>query len=73
MTFKSLTYKNYQGTIEYSLIDRTFYGKVLGIHSLISYEGKSLDSLEKDFREAINDYLEMCVKHNINPEMAPSL
>lgn len=40
--------------------DQIFYGKVLGIHSLISYEGESAKELIQDFHEAVDDYLELC-------------
>lgn len=40
----ALVYKGYNGTIEYSEESKCFYGKVIGIRSLISYEG---DSVEK--------------------------
>jgi predicted HicB family RNase H-like nuclease len=37
-----------------------FSGKVIGIQSLISYEGKTGKELKKDFQEAIDEYLEAC-------------
>ena len=40
------------------------YGLVLGIHSLISYEGTTIRDLIKDFQGAVDDYLLMCVKDN---------
>ena len=72
MTAKLLKYKGYHGTVEYSLTDKVLYGKVLGVHSLISYEGETISELEKDFRGAIDDYLEMCAKHHENPEVTYS-
>jgi predicted HicB family RNase H-like nuclease len=38
---KHLNYKGYTGSIEYSREDDLFFGKVPGIRSLISYEGKT--------------------------------
>jgi predicted HicB family RNase H-like nuclease len=54
---KYLNYKGYTGSIEYSKKDDLLYGKVLGIKSLISYEGKTGKELENDFTEAIEEYL----------------
>lgn len=59
MKQKSLTYKNFQGTIEYSKKDHVYFRKVIGIDGLISYEGTTLEELAKDFKDAVNDYLEM--------------
>jgi predicted HicB family RNase H-like nuclease len=65
---KNLEYKNYTGSIEYSREDDLLFGKVLGINSLISYEGKTGQELENDFREAIDTYLSGCTQEGIAPE-----
>ena len=44
------------------------YGRVLGIRGLISYEGKTGEELEKDFRNAIEAYIDMCAEMKIPPE-----
>ena len=63
-----LEYKGYYGTVEYSNIDNVLFGKVVGIRSLLSYEGSSLDSLRHDFEDVINDYLETCSESGVEPE-----
>lgn len=63
-----LNYKGYIGNIEFSENDRVFFGKVLGIRSVISYEGTSVDELINDFHDSIDDYLDMCESENIEPE-----
>ena len=65
-----LEYKGYYGTVEFSHADNVLFGKVLGIRSLLSYEGKSLDSLKDDFEDVIDDYLETCCENGIEPEKA---
>lgn len=52
-----LTYKGYQGTVHYSAEDEVFYGKVLDINDLVSFEGCSVDELKSAFQEAVDDYL----------------
>ncbi len=63
-----LQYKNYCGTVKYSNEDNILYGEVLGINSLISYEGTSIDELKADFEAAVDDYLELCKERKIAPE-----
>ena len=63
-----LQYNDYLGTVEYALEGNVFHGKVIGIDGLIAYEGTDLDSLKRDFNEAIDDYLAMCEKERIAPE-----
>ena len=38
----TISYKGYNGSVEFSESDGVFYGKVQGVKSLISYEQKSL-------------------------------
>ena len=54
----TIQYKGYVGSVEFSEEDGIFYGKVMGIRSLISYEGESAKELLDDFHGAIDDYLE---------------
>jgi predicted HicB family RNase H-like nuclease len=65
---KNLEYKGYTGSIEYSKEDDLLFGKVLGINGLISYEGKTGNELETDFKEAIDTYLADCKSDGIAPE-----
>jgi predicted HicB family RNase H-like nuclease len=64
---KYLNYKGYTGSIEYSKEDEVLFGKVKGIQALISYEGKTGRELEKDFKEAIEDYLSTCRENGMIP------
>jgi predicted HicB family RNase H-like nuclease len=65
---KYLEHKGYSGSIEYSEEDGLLYGQILGIRGLISYEGETGKELEKDFKEAINIYLEDCKATGKAPE-----
>lgn len=64
----TMQYKNYVGSIEFSEDDMTFFGKVLGLKSLISYEGDTAKELYTNFSNAIDNYLETCEKNNIEIE-----
>ena len=63
-----LSYKNYNGTVEYSKEDKCLFGKVIEIKSLLSYAGDSVQELEEDFQDVIDRYLEDCKERNIEPE-----
>jgi len=63
-----LHYKNYTGSVEFSEEDAVFHGKVLGIKSLISFEGDSVDTITKDFHKAIDEYLRFCEAKGKEPE-----
>lgn len=63
-----LFYKEYNGTVEYSREDNCLYGKVIGIKSLLSYEGNSVQELEQNFHDVIDEYLEDCRERDVEPE-----
>jgi predicted HicB family RNase H-like nuclease len=62
-----LQYKEYYASIHFSAEDEVFYGKILGINDLVSFEGSSVKELKKSFREAVEDYLETCKALNKEP------
>lgn len=51
-------YKGYVGSIEYSVEDSIHYGKLLNIKDLVNYEADNIIDLEKQFHEAVDDYIE---------------
>ena len=63
-----LSYKNYNGIVEYSKEDHCLFGKVVGIKSLLSYEGDSVKALEQDFQNVVDAYLADCQERNVEPE-----
>ena len=65
MKHKNLKYRNFIGSVEYSETDKILFGKVQGIRGLISYEGQNIDELEQDFRDGIDEYLEIYKKENL--------
>lgn len=40
----------------------------MGVNSLISFEGDSVQSLREDVQGAVDDYLEMCAANKVEPE-----
>ena len=65
-----MEYKGYVGTVEFSEKDMIFYGKVMGIRALISYEGTTAHELVDDFHGAVEDYLALCEAEGKEPEKA---
>ena len=64
----TLEYKGYIGSLEFSEEDSLLFGKVLGIRSLISYEGESVRELLEDFHQAVDAYLALCEEEGKEPE-----
>jgi predicted HicB family RNase H-like nuclease len=57
-----LKYKDFIGSVHYSTEDEVFYGKIEGVNDLVTFEGNTVIKLKKAFKEAVNDYLELCAE-----------
>jgi len=63
-----MEYKGYFGSVHYSDEDRVFHGKIEFIRSLVTYEGTSVKGLRSAFKEAVDDYLDLCAETGKKPE-----
>ena len=66
----TMEYNGYVGSVEFSEKDGVFFGKVMGIRALISYEGTTAQELVEDFHGAVDDYLALCESEGKEPEKA---
>jgi len=55
-----LSYKGFYGSVNFSAADEVFYGKVEGVHDLVSFEGATVKELKQDFQKAVEDYILFC-------------
>ncbi|MFQ9397611.1 MAG: antitoxin HicB [Agathobacter rectalis] len=56
----NMEYKGYLGSVEFSEEEAVFFGKIMNIRLLISYEGKNVMELSEQFREAVDEYSSIC-------------
>lgn len=61
-------YKGYTARPEYSVEDRIFYGKILGISDLVDFQSESAQTLKDEFHKAVDDYLEFCAETGKTPQ-----
>lgn len=55
----TIEYRGYKGTVRWGADFKGYYGQTLNIEpDLVSYEGETLEDLEKDFQNAMDFYLE---------------
>lgn len=69
---KTLKYKGYVGSIEFSPEDNLLFGEILGIDGLVNYEGTTMQELTDSFHQAVEDYLAFCKDHNWIPQKSYS-
>lgn len=66
----TMEYRGYVGSVEFSEEDGLFFGKVMGLRALLSYEGSNATELVADFHAAVDDYLALCAAEGTEPEKA---
>lgn len=63
-----LTYKNFIGSVHFSVQDDVFFGKVEGINDLITFEGSSVEELKSAFHYVVDEHIKDCARENISIE-----
>lgn len=52
-----LRYKGFIGSVQYSIDDTIFFGKIEGIHDLVTYEGTTVEKLETGFHYMVDEHI----------------
>jgi predicted HicB family RNase H-like nuclease len=63
-----MIYKGYTANIEFDEDAEIFFGTVVDLKDVITFQGKTVDELKSEFMNSIDDYLEFCKIKNRNPE-----
>jgi predicted HicB family RNase H-like nuclease len=63
-----LKYKGYTGHAEFDDEAELFHGEVLDLRDVITFQGTSVEELEKEFRNSVDDYLEFCEERGEEPD-----
>lgn len=63
-----MTYKGYVGDVEYDDHAKLFHGEVVNTRDVITFQGRSVDELERSFQESIDDYITWCDEEGVAPE-----
>ncbi len=50
--------REYKGTINYSVTDNVWYGKIVGVSDLVTYEADSYVELVEEFKDAVLEYID---------------
>jgi predicted HicB family RNase H-like nuclease len=65
----TLTHKGYDGSVLYSAEDNLLHGNLLGIRDMVTFDGQNLKELQKNFRDAVEEYLQMCAEIGKSPNV----
>jgi predicted HicB family RNase H-like nuclease len=63
-----LEYKGYHTKVEFDSVDFVLRGKIEGITDYVNFECMTIKDVEKEFHNAVDDYLKFCAEVGKNPE-----
>ena len=63
-----MKYKGYEAVITYEEDVNAFHGRVIDIRDIISFEGASVEELEREFQASMDYYLAMCTERGEEPD-----
>ncbi len=68
----TMKFKGYTARIDYDDVDQLFLGHISGIDDTVGFHSNTVEGLRHAFQEAVDDYLEACVKIGKSPQKAYS-
>ena len=63
-----LKHKGYTGYVVYDDEARIFHGEVVGLRAVITFQGTTVEEIEQDFKDSIDDYLDWCKERHKIPD-----
>lgn len=63
-----MTYKGYEGVVQFDEAAGVFHGDVINTRDVITFQGTSVDELTQAFRDSVDDYLDFCAERGREPE-----
>jgi len=63
-----MEYKGYVGTVEYDPDAKIFHGEIVNTRDVITFQGTTVDEINKAFEDSIEDYLNWCKSEGVEPE-----
>ena len=63
-----MEYKGYVARVEFDDEADLFYGEVINLRDVITFQGESVTELRQEFRESVEDYLAFCAERGEEPE-----
>jgi predicted HicB family RNase H-like nuclease len=66
--YNMMRYKGYIGDVTYDADAKLFHGEVIGLKDIITFQGTTVEELEKAFHDSIDDYVIWCKERGEKPE-----
>ena len=58
-----IEFRGYKASVDFDESTLLFEGRIVNTESVITFQGKSLETTKMAFRKAVNDHIVWCGKH----------
>jgi predicted HicB family RNase H-like nuclease len=65
-----MQYKGYSAIVHYDDPAGLFYGWVVGIRDVVTFQGTSVAELRQSFKDSVEDYLSFCAERGEQPDQS---
>lgn len=63
-----MKYKNYDAAVRFDDETETFYGEVINTRDVVTFQGRSVAELKREFKNSVEDYLQFCDERGEEPD-----
>lgn len=63
-----MKYKGYVGEVTFDDGAKIYHGEVLGLRTIITFQGDTTKEAEQAFKDSVDDYLQWCKERGDKPE-----
>lgn len=63
-----MKYRGYEAVVRFDEELEMFHGEVVNTRDVITFQGKSVAELKREFKNSIEDYLDFCRSRNEEPD-----
>ncbi len=63
-----MKHKGYTGRVEFDSDAGIFHGEVMDTRDVITFQGKTVDEIQKAFKNSVDEYLDFCRERGEQPD-----
>jgi predicted HicB family RNase H-like nuclease len=63
-----MEYNGYIGIVEYDSDARIFHGDIVNTKDVITFQGTTVEEIERAFKDSVDDYINWCKSEGVAPE-----
>lgn len=63
-----MKYKHYEAAVKFDNETEQFHGEVVNTRDVVTFQGRSVAELKREFKNSVEDYLDFCAQRGEGPD-----